>query len=156
MSAEYQPLLGEHSTIRKWAKEGKYQLFFLMDASLKNPNWDIRLTFSSKNPYFFLNSAKALEEFKLLLPDKIDRWDYMVKHNGRISLGSLDQRQSDKEWKQRREAIMAAIGINFSSQYIPLMLEKFDKVSEKWKEGQWIEFDEEMKILKYYYLKDYF
>ena len=149
MSDNYQPFLGEHSTLREWIKNNKYQIYYLMDASLRHKDWDIRLTFSGKNPYFFFNSVQAWEEFKNLFPDKIDRWDYVKKAAGRVSIGSLDQRKTDSEWKTRRDAIMRTMGINYASKFIPMMIEKFDKVSKNWKEGEWIFFFDEMKAITF-------
>lgn len=101
--------------------------------------------FSGKQAYFLLNSVEALAELKSYVPDKIDRWDYSKKNFGRMCLGSLDQRRSDKEWKRRRDAIMQTIGINFASKYIPLMIQKIKHITETWKEGEWVEFEKHMR-----------
>lgn len=69
----------------------------------------------------------------------------MRKHVGRAMIGSLDQIRSNKDWKTRRDSIMRTIGINFSSKYIPLMLDKIKKYSDKWDIGKQIDMQVEMK-----------
>ena len=41
------------------------------------------------------------------------------------------------------------MGINYASKYIPMMIEKFDKIAKNWKEGEWIYFFDEMKELTF-------
>lgn len=154
MSKSYQPFLGEHAVIRKLIRENKYVGYYQMEDIMNNPDCDIRLTFSGKQPYFHLTSVSALNDFKSLVPEKIDRWDYAKKNFGRMSIGSLDQRRSDNNWKQRREAIMKTIGINFASKFIPLMLDKIEKVSNAWEVGEWIEFNEEMRTVTFEIITD--
>lgn len=154
MSKKYQPFLGEHAELKELIKQDKYQGYWQIQASLDNPNCDIRLTFSGKQPYFMLNSPKALEEFKALQPGKIDRWGHHQKSFGRMALGSFDQNKSDASWKERRDAFTRAIGINFASQYIPLMIEKVNKEFKKWKEEETIMFDHSMKTITFEIITD--
>jgi cytochrome P450 len=141
--------------MKKLARENKYVLYYHMETHKRRNNdqtkedFDIRLTVSGKQPYFMLWSVKALEEFKNLMPNKIDRWDYAKKNFGRMCYDSLDQRPSDNEWKRRRDAIMKTIGLNFASKYIPLMLKKMSKYSGIWKEGEWIDFGKEIKCVTF-------
>ena len=44
---------------------------------------------------------------------------------------------------------MRTMGINYASKFIPMMIEKFDKVSKNWKEGEWIFFFDEMKAITF-------
>ena len=44
---------------------------------------------------------------------------------------------------------MRTMGINYASKFIPMMIEKFDKVSKNWKEGKWIFFFDEMKVITF-------
>ena len=105
--------------------------------------------FSGPNPVFLLCTAKAMEDFQKLVPTKIDRWGHQIKHFGRIASGAVDQIKSSTEWKKRRDAILHTIGINLSSRYIPMVIEKLDALSESWKENEFINFSHEITSLTF-------
>ena len=154
MSESFRPFLGEHAVVKQMESENKYRMYFQMETTLKNPKADVRLTISGKQPYFMLTSSQAVSEFKSLVLDKIDRWDYTKKNFGRMSIGSLDQRRSDKEWKKRRDSIMRTIGINFASKYIPMMIQKVQQYSKDWKEDQYVDFDKCTKGITFEIITD--
>lgn len=139
MSKHFQPFIGEHQLLRDNIRKNRYPFYFTIETSLENPDYDIRLTFTGTTPLYYLCSAKALKQFISLSPTKIDRFDYMSKSIGRVNPGSLDQLQTTSEWKKRREFMMKSIGVHFASRYMPLMIEKFEEESNKWKLNEWFD-----------------
>lgn len=120
-----------------------------MQTALDHPDCDIRIIFSGPNPIFLLYSPQAFEEFQNLVPSKVDRWGHQIKHFGRIAPRGIDQIRSTVAWRKRRDNVLHSIGINFASRYIPMMLEIFDKASEKWKVGEWVNFSHEVTSITF-------
>lgn len=90
-----------------------------------------------------------MKEFLTLYPAKIDRFNYTKKSLGRIFPGSLDSLLSTDGWKKRREAMMKTIGIHYSSRYIPLMIEKFEKESNTWKVNEYFNLLQALKNITF-------
>ncbi|CAI2366632.1 unnamed protein product [Moneuplotes crassus] len=138
-------LFGEYEVVERMKKENKFMSYYLMEDGVKNSEMDIRVVFSGKQPYFLLTSCRAFKEFRDLCPKDIDRWDHSSKSFGRMCVGSLDQIRSNQDWKQRRDAIMKVIGINFSSRFIPLMIRKIKENTNAWKQNEEIDLSKEMQ-----------
>jgi cytochrome P450 len=105
--------------------------------------------FSGPKPLFLIYSSQACEEFLKLIPTKIDRFANHLKHFGRITKGAVDQIPSNSNWKQRRDRIMKIMGVNFSSKYLPLMIQALENKSKNWVIGQYIDFTSEMTFITF-------
>ena len=149
INEKFSPIHGERYLVKKWEREEKYRFWHLMQVAMDNPGWDIRIIFSGPKPLFLIYSAKAWEEFHRLIPMKIDRHANHLKHFGRITEGGIEQIRSTKFWKIRRDKIMKVVGVNFSTKFLPLMIESFDKISSTWKVNQWIDLANEMQKITF-------
>ena len=117
--------------------------------AIQDNHFDFYVFQQGANTFVNVLSIKALSEFELLLPEKIDR------HNqkggfpvGKIVNGSFAISESTKEFHERRKEASKAIGINHISQYIPLMIETTDEWIKTVKRNEKIDLSFEiMKIV---------
>ncbi|CAI2366495.1 unnamed protein product [Moneuplotes crassus] len=144
MSPSFSPIQGERAVIKAQGKQ-KYRFWHLMEVAMKKPDCDIRIVFSGTKPLFLIYSAQACKEFFKLVPTRIDRHSNHLKHFGRMNKGAIDQIKSSPMWKSRRDKIMKVIGINFSTKFIPLILDSFHEISATWRENQWFNITNQMK-----------
>ena len=98
----------------------------MIDAVLENPNIDIKLVQLGPISKFDIWSVKAMREFEAFVPHKIDRHNHKGLPTGNLAPESFGILRSTKGWDERRKVILRTMGINFASQYIPMIIQTVD------------------------------
>ena len=169
MGKKFNPPLHDFGEMEELERQGKYKWNFYLEFVDKEK--DIHLCHLGFKRIFDLLSIKAFEEFNVLWPDKIDKFtDLQEISFAKTFYGAVNHQPSNSGWKRRREIFTKAIGLNYSSRYISLIVENAKTQMDKWKEGSTInliesinkitltvissiilgrDFDEKMKLMKY-------
>lgn len=159
----------ELSLMEALYKENKYKWDFYLDKAYKGK--DIYLSHFGYKRIFNLMSAEAFEDFDKNIPSKIDKYtDLQELSFAKTFFGAVMHSATNADWKKRRTVFNKAIGLNYSSRYIKLMLNHAKKVFDTWNVGDsknfiplinkftlsvisqiliGKDFDEKMKTMKY-------
>ena len=114
-------------------KKNKYLFWNFIDMKLKNPNKDFFLHGVGKYLALAVTSVKAYEEFLKLVPTKVDRFEHPPMYFFKLApKGIANTKTSNVNWKRRRTAATKLLGLNKSSQYIPMMVSHLDNEISKW------------------------
>ena len=127
MNEKFIPVLGDIANIAKNEKENRFRLRYFIDLALQNKDYDIFIQQLGQVTIVDILSIEGLVEFEKFIPDKIDRHDHGGGFPmGNIIPGSLALNESTKECIERRKEAIKVLGINYISQYIPLMIKSVD------------------------------
>ena len=172
MSDKLNPPMHDLAIMEDLHKQNKYKWSIYLDYADKGK--DIHLCHFGYKRIFDLLSSDALDDFDKQIPSKIDKYtDIQELSFAKTFFGAVMHLPTNSAWKTRRAAFSKAIGLNFSSRYISLMLEHAKILMDKWKEGDTIDFipainkltltvissilmgkdfDEKMRVMKYTHL----
>ena len=144
INEKFIPVVGEGAMYREDLKNGKASYYHQIEFANKMKGLDLKLAVFADRISFYLLSNQALQEFQNLSPEFIDRSDFSRGPLGKVFAGSFGHDRSNEMWKKRRDIFMKEIGINFSSRFIPLMIEATAERAKIWKSGQNYEMLSEM------------
>ena len=149
MAKKFYPFLGDIAEIVEYQKQNKFILYNSIETVIENPNYDIKLVQFGPDTTFDMLTVKALKEFESLIPNKIDRFDHKNFPADNISPNSFGVARSNKDWDIRRKTILKTMGINFASQYIPMMMKTVDDWSKEVKFNVSLDLSKEMGIITF-------
>jgi len=149
MAEKYHPMLGDIVIINKNEQENKFKMQHYIDDVKSKPDTDIYISQFGPVTLYEICSPKAFDEFERLVPEKIDRNDQEGTPIGYIAPRSFGVIESTANWNERRKFILKAIGINYASKYIPLMIETVDKWAKSVKKHESIDLNFEMNRITF-------
>jgi hypothetical protein len=136
MSEQHVPLYGDASKYMEDVQNGRVSYYHQIEYSQKLKDIDLRVSFVGKEPYVNLFSFTAIKEFIDKTPKYFDRHGIPRNGFGKLFPTAFINNKSDDNWKSRRENTMKEIGINFSSKYIPTMIDAIGGRVETWRDGK--------------------
>jgi cytochrome P450 len=172
MSEKFNPPMHELDLMGDKYKQNKHKWSYYLD--YVDQGKDIHLSHFGYKRIFDLMSDRAFEDFDKNIPEKIDKYtDLQELSFAKTFFGAVMHLPTNKDWERRRAVFSKAIGLNFSSRYITLMLEHAKKLMDKWEPGTKLnfipamykltltvissiligkDFDEKMRLMTYTYL----
>mmetsp|Transcript_29469 Transcript_29469/g.29089 ORF Transcript_29469/g.29089 Transcript_29469/m.29089 type:complete len:326 (-) Transcript_29469:616-1593(-) len=143
VSKNFNPPMHDLSLMEEKHKQNKHKWSFYLDYIEEGK--DIHLSHFGYKRIFDLMSQRAFEDFDNQIPSKIDKFtDLQELSFAKTFFGALQHSPTNKDWEKRRAVFTKAIGLNFSSRYISLMIENCKKMMDTWDEGTEIDFIPEM------------
>lgn len=143
MSKKFLPPMHDMGEMTQKYNQNKHKWSFYIDYIEKGK--DIHLSHFGYKRIFDLMSQKAFEDFDNQIPSKIDKYtDLQELSFGKTFFGALQHSPTNKDWEKRRAIFTKAIGLNFSSRYISLMLENCKNMMDTWDVGTKIDLIPEM------------
>jgi len=139
MSEKFNPPMHELDLMGEKFKMNRHKFSYYLD--YVDQGKDIHLSHFGYKRIFDLMSAKAFEDFDENIPSKIDKYtDLQELSFAKTFFGAVMHSPTNKDWEMRRSVFTKAIGLNFSSRYINLMLEHAKKLMDKWDVGTEVDF----------------
>ena len=114
MVDKFYPFLGDIAVSSKWVKENRFQFYYMIDATIENPDYDFKLVQLGPISKFDIWSIKAMKEFEMLVPNKIDRYHHKNLPTGNLASGSFGVSRSTKNWDDRRKICGLLVFNNFN------------------------------------------
>ena len=122
VSQKFIPLLGDAAVYMENINRKRYMLWEHIHMAVHSPEFDIKLESKGSKIRYYMASIEAAKQFKELIPHKLDRADENIRSFGKLNPLAFLNRPSTQNFKDRRNAVTSTIGLNFVSQYIPLMI----------------------------------
>ena len=116
-------ILGDAVKYMEDIKQGRVNFYHQIEYSLELQNKDIRVSCVANNVFINLFSLKSVKEFVKKCPKYIDRHSLSHTSFGKLFPSAFMHLLSNNHWKFRRESALKEIGINFSSKFIPSMID---------------------------------
>jgi cytochrome P450 len=139
MNSDFSPPTFDLKVLEKLHQENKYKWAIYLDYADKGK--DIHITQFGYKTIFDLLSSKAFDDFDKQIPAKIDKFtDLQELSFAKTFFGAVMHLPTNKDWQRRKTAFTKAIGLNFSSRYINLMIEKSKILMDTWKDGDHFDF----------------
>ena len=136
VNQKFIPLVGEGMLYREDIQNKRASYYHQIEIAGKAKGIDLKLAIVGDKTFIYLISNKALQEFQNLTPKYIDRNNFSRGPMGKLFADSFVHDRSNEKWKKRRDTFLKEIGINFSSRFIPMMIEETAEKSNKWQKGQ--------------------
>ncbi|CAI2366121.1 unnamed protein product [Moneuplotes crassus] len=135
------PVLGELKPCLDDINNGRAFYDHLKKQQAKMGGKDIKVYVQGFEPRIIIASNKAVKEAAALIPSKIDRADiqdnYRLMIGGlKFSSGSFNNYASSKGIAERRKSYFKLLGVNTSSQHIPVILKNAVQNLEKMKQEE--------------------
>lgn len=134
VSDKFIPLLGDAQKGLKYQREGKARVYYKVELALNQEGYDMKVFTAGNMVFIGMMSERAFKEFIQKVPQYIDRRNADLIGIGKLASNSMVFRRSSIDWKHRREGFLKHMGINFSSKYIPTMIdacsERFSKLEK--------------------------
>ena len=129
-------------------KKGRIQYDYHRHHIQKSKGIDLKLTFFGSRCIVTMSSLKSHKEFLKLIPSKLDRKSFSGAF-GKLFPESLLQIRSEQQWADRRKVFTSMLDLNFSSKYIPMMLESTKTYLKTWKIGETVELVNQMNLITF-------
>ena len=130
-SNTFVPLLGDFYTYAKNMSEGKAYYAHLKQKTYDLQSCDLDLIFEGPKPCLQIFSQEAHREFEQLMPEKIDRIPEKTSI-GQMLPNDLSNCKTDDNFNFRKRSFFKLLSLNKSSQYIPIMIQGLDKLTNEW------------------------
>ena len=139
MSKKFTPPMHDLNDMAEKFNQNKHKFSYYLD--FVDEGKDIHLSHFGYKRIFDLMSKKAFEDFEVNIPSKIDKFtDLQELSFAKTFFSALQHLPTNKNWERRRGILTKAMGLNFSSRYIKLMLEHCKILMDQWDEGTELDF----------------
>mmetsp|Transcript_19063 Transcript_19063/g.16897 ORF Transcript_19063/g.16897 Transcript_19063/m.16897 type:complete len:326 (+) Transcript_19063:12-989(+) len=139
MSKKFNPPMHELDLMNEKYKQNKHKWSYYIDYIEEGK--DIHISHFGYQRIFDLMSARAFKDFDTNIPSNIDKYpDLQELSFAKTFFGAVMHSPTNKDWEMRRSVFTKAIGLNFSSRYINLMLEHAKTLMDQWEVGTEVDF----------------
>lgn len=144
----YYPILGDGVPVWKDYLSGVYSFEYLIRNGLSKAK-GVWIGFMAYRPIVVVQNTQAVKEFFDLVPSHIDRGKELRLVFYKFVKDGFPISRSTDNWKSRRSEFMQTIGINHSSQFIPIILDSVKTQLDQCEVGKPIDFDFVSKIITF-------
>lgn len=135
---KFPPLLGDAAKYLEDINNGRAYNSHIKNLTKETQGYDLRAEVQGRDAMIAVISHEAVKETIAQIPHKIDRADinnkyWLLRGPLKVAYGSFINNPSTSKNKERRKSYFKILGLNQSSQHIPLIVENIKRISDEMK-----------------------